>query len=57
MSNKSFINNSDINIGSNTSGFLLGFPISIKTSNPLFFARKLRKSLGELIYEEYNLEY
>ncbi len=57
MASKSFIKDADAIIAIDARGFLLGSPISIQTSKPLILARKPGKLPGELITQEYDLEY
>tara|TARA_B100000242_G_scaffold289148_2_gene258494 strand:- start:2130 stop:2648 length:519 start_codon:yes stop_codon:yes gene_type:complete len=57
MASKSFIKDADAIIAIDARGFLLGSPISMQTSKPLILARKPGKLPGELITQEYDLEY
>jgi len=57
MSRSKFIENSEAIIAIDSRGFIFGAAISLFTSKPIIFARKSGKLPGDLIEEEYDLEY
>ena len=57
MSSNQIIKNSDAIISIEARGFIFGAAISLQASKPMIVARKPGKLPGELIQENYNLEY
>ena len=57
MSSHPVISNSDAIIAIDARGFIFGSAISFQASKPMIVARKPGKLPGELIEENYNLEY
>ena len=57
ISKNEIFKKTDAIIAIDARGFLLGSAIALKTSKPLILARKPGKLPGELITEEYQLEY
>ena len=57
MSSHQIIRNSDAIISIEARGFIFGSAISFQASKPMIVARKPGKLPGELIQENYNLEY
>ena len=57
MSSHQIIRNSEAIISIEARGFLFGSAISFQASKPMIVARKPGKLPGELIQENYNLEY
>ena len=57
MSSHEFIRNSEAIISIEARGFIFGSAISFHSSKPMIVARKPGKLPGELIQEEYKLEY
>ena len=57
MSSHQVIKNSDAIISIEARGFIFGSAISFQASQPMIVARKPGKLPGELIQENYNLEY
>ena len=57
MSENQIIKNSEAIISIEARGFIFGSAISLKASKPMIFARKPGKLPGDLIQENYNLEY
>ena len=57
MSSHQVIKNSDAIISIEARGFIFGSAISFQASKPMIVARKPGKLPGELIQENYNLEY
>ena len=57
MSNVDFLIRSDAIISIDARGFIFGSAISLYTSKPLIFARKPGKLPGELVSNNYELEY
>ena len=57
MSENQIIKNSEAIISIEARGFIFGSAISLKSSKPMIFARKPGKLPGDLIQENYNLEY
>ena len=57
MSSNHVIKNSEAIISIEARGFIFGSAISLQTSKPMVVARKPGKLPGELIKENYNLEY
>ena len=57
MASNKVIKNSDAIISIEARGFIFGSAISFHASKPMIVARKPGKLPGELIYENYNLEY
>ena len=57
MASSKVIKNSDAIISIEARGFIFGSAISFHASKPMIVARKPGKLPGELIYENYNLEY
>ena len=57
MSSNQVIKNSDAIISIEARGFIFGSAISFQASKPMIVARKPGKLPGELMQENYNLEY
>ena len=57
MSSSKIIKNSEAIISIEARGFIFGSAISLQASKPMIVARKPGKLPGELIQENYNLEY
>ena len=57
MSSNKVIKSSEAIISIEARGFIFGSAISLQTSEPMVVARKPGKLPGELIKENYNLEY
>ena len=57
MSSQQVIKNSDAIISIEARGFIFGSAISFQASKPMIVARKPGKLPGELLQENYNLEY
>ena len=57
MSSNNVIKNSDAIISIESRGFIFGSAISLQASKPMLLARKPGKLPGELIQENYYLEY
>ena len=57
MSANQIIKNSEAIISIEARGFIFGSAISLKASKPMIVARKPGKLPGDLIQENYNLEY
>ena len=57
MSSNDVIKNSEAIISIEARGFIFGSAISLQASKPMIVARKPGKLPGELIQENYNLEY
>ncbi len=57
MSSYDIYNNADALICIDARGFIFGTAISLRLSKPLIFARKPGKLPGDLLTEEYSLEY
>ena len=57
MSSNHVIKNSDAIISIEARGFIFGSAISLQACKPMIVARKPEKLPGELIQENYNLEY
>ena len=57
MSSSQVIRNSEAIISIEARGFIFGSAISLQASKPMIVARKPGKLPGELIEQEYNLEY
>ena len=57
MSSNKIIKNSDAIISIDARGFIFGSAISFQASKPMIVARKPGKLPGELIQEQYDLEY
>ena len=57
MSSNKVIKSSEAIISIEARGFIFGSAISLQTSKPMIVARKPGKLPGELIKENYNLEY
>ena len=57
MSSNHLISNSEAIISIEARGFIFGAAISLQASKPMIVARKPGKLPGELIQENYNLEY
>ena len=57
MSSNKVIKSSEAIISIEARGFIFGSAISLQTSKPMLVARKPGKLPGELIKENYNLEY
>ena len=57
MSSKKLIKSSEAIISIEARGFIFGSAISVQASKPMLVARKPGKLPGELIQENYNLEY
>jgi len=57
MSSNKIIKNSQAIISIDARGFIFGSAIALQTSKPMIFARKPGKLPGELIEQNYELEY
>ena len=57
MSSNDLIKNSEAIISIDARGFIFGSAISLQASKPMIVARKPAKLPGDLIQENYNLEY
>tara|TARA_B100001027_G_scaffold190511_1_gene144434 strand:+ start:545 stop:1057 length:513 start_codon:yes stop_codon:yes gene_type:complete len=57
MSSSQLIRNSEAIISIDARGFIFGAAIALQTSKPMIFARKPGKLPGEIVKENYNLEY
>ena len=57
MSENQIIKNSEAIISIEARGFIFGSAISLQASKPMIVARKPGKLPGELLQENYNLEY
>ena len=57
MSSNKVIKNSEAIVSVEARGFIFGTAISLQASKPMIVARKPGKLPGELIQENYNLEY
>ena len=57
MSSNKVIKNSEAIISIEARGFIFGSAISLQASKPMIVARKPGKLPGDLIQENYNLEY
>ena len=57
MSSSQILKNSEAIISIDARGFIFGSAIALKSSKPMIVARKPGKLPGEVITEEYNLEY
>tara|TARA_Y100000991_G_C21866906_1_gene303334 strand:- start:94 stop:606 length:513 start_codon:yes stop_codon:yes gene_type:complete len=57
MSSHQVIRNSEAIISIDARGFIFGSAISLQSSKPMIVARKPGKLPGELVQENYNLEY
>ena len=57
MSSHQLIRNSEAIISIDARGFIFGSAISLQSSKPMIVARKPGKLPGELVQENYNLEY
>ena len=57
MSSNHVIKNSEAIISIEARGFIFGSAISLQACKPMIVARKPEKLPGELIHENYNLEY
>ena len=57
MSSNQLIKNSEAILSIDARGFIFGSAISFQASKPMIVARKPGKLPGELIQENYNLEY
>ena len=57
MSSNHVIKNSEAIISIEARGFIFGSAISLQACKPMIVARKPAKLPGDLIYENYNLEY
>ena len=57
MSSHQVVRNSEAIIAIEARGFIFGSAISFHSSKPMIVARKLGKLPGDLIQENYNLEY
>ena len=57
MSESQIIKNSDAIISIEARGFIFGAAISLQSSKPMIVARKPGKLPGEIINQNYNLEY
>ena len=57
MSSSQLIRNSEAIISIDARGFVFGAAIALQTSKPMIFARKPGKLPGEIVKENYNLEY
>ena len=57
MSSNQVIKNSEAILAIEARGFIFGSAISLQASKPMIFARKPGKLPGDLIQENYNLEY
>ena len=57
MSSSQIINNSEAIISIDARGFIFGSAVSLKSSKPMIVARKPGKLPGEIVKQQYNLEY
>ena len=57
MSSSQIINNSEAIISVDARGFIFGSAVSLKSSKPMIVARKPGKLPGEIVTQQYNLEY
>ena len=57
MSSSQIIKNADAIVSIDARGFIFGSAISFKASKPMIVARKPGKLPGELVSQEYSLEY
>ena len=57
MSSSQIINNSEAIISVDARGFIFGTAVSLKSSKPMIVARKPGKLPGEIVKQQYNLEY
>ena len=57
MSSSQIINNSEAIISVDARGFIFGSAVSLKSSKPMIVARKPGKLPGEIVKQQYNLEY
>ena len=57
MSSSKVVRNSEAIISIDASGFIFGSGISLQASKPMLVARKSGNLPGELIQEDFNLEY
>ena len=57
MSSSQIIKNAEAIISIDARGFIFGSAISLQSSKPMIVARKPGKLPGEILKEEYNLEY
>ena len=57
MSSSQIINNSEAIISIDARGFIFGSAVSLKSSKPMIVARKPGKLPGEIVEQQYNLEY
>ena len=57
MSSSNIVRNSEAIISIEARGFIFGSAIALQASKPMIVARKPGKLPGELIQEDYNLEY
>jgi len=57
MSNSSIVKDSEAIISIDARGFIFGSAIALQSSKPMIVARKPGKLPGELIKQNYNLEY
>ncbi len=57
MSSSQIIKNAEAIISIDARGFIFGSAISLQSSKPMIVARKPGKLPGEVLKEEYNLEY
>ena len=57
MSSSQIIKNSEAIISIDARGFIFGSAVSLKSSKPMIVARKPGKLPGEIVKQQYNLEY
>ena len=57
MCSSSIIKNSEAIISIDARGFIFGSAVSLKSSKPMIVARKSGKLPGEIVKQNYNLEY
>ena len=57
MCSSSIIKNSEAIISIDARGFIFGSAVSLKSSKPMIVARKTGKLPGEIVKQNYNLEY
>jgi len=57
MSSSQMIKNSEAIISIDARGFIFGSAVSLKSSKPMIVARKPGKLPGEIVEQQYNLEY
>ena len=57
MCSSQIINNSEAIISVDARGFIFGSAVSLKSSKPMIVARKPGKLPGEIVKQQYNLEY